>query len=165
LKQTALAEMSGLIVVVLLWKAYEFHMRDFPMLVEQQPPLVEMRDSGYRPRLPLTSPAVGIEAPDGKFTPMLFLNWPPPGWGFQDLTFDLKAGAPAIKVFRGTNEIAASNHFLGRFQIVGYPKNKQSLDVMFLFELSEKKQLFVIAREQNNRTGLKLRLVDAMPNP
>jgi len=162
LKHALAAEVSGLIVLVLFWRAYAFHTRDFPVLVEERPPLVEMRDSGYRPRLPLSSPAVGIEAPDGKFTPMLFLDWPPPGWGFLDLTFDLKVGAPEIKVYRGTNDIAASNHFLGRFQIVGYPKSKPSLDATLLFELSEKKQLFAIARDRNTRTGLKLKPVDTI---
>ena len=158
LLRAVMAELGMLVVVFLLGKAYEFHIRDFPVLVEEQPPLAETRDAGYRPRLPLSSPAVGIEAPDGKFTPMLFLDWPPPGWGFENLTFDLKAGLPEIKVYRGTNELAASNQFLGRFQITGYAK-KQPLDVMVLFELSEKKQLFMIARDAN-KTSLKLLRVD-----
>jgi hypothetical protein len=158
LLRAVMAEVCMLMVVFLLGKAYEFHIRDFPVLVEERPPLAEIRDAGYRPRLPLFSPAVGIEAPDGKFTPMLFLDWPPPGWGFEDLTFDLKAGLPEIKVYRGTNEIAASNQFLGKFQIAGY-STKPSLDVMLLFELSEKKQLLMIARD-GNKTPLKLLRVD-----
>ena len=93
---------------------------------------------------------------------MLFLDWPPPGWGFHDLTFDLKAGLPEIKVYRGTNDIAAGNHFLGRFQVVGYSNSKQSLDVTLLFELSGKKQLFAIARDRNTRTGLKLKPLEAI---
>jgi hypothetical protein len=165
LKLMFVAEIAGLAIVFLLGVAYTFRIRDFPVLVEQNPPLTEIRDSGRRPALPLAQPAVGIEAADGKFIPMLNLSWPPPGWGFQDLTFDLKTGAPEVAVYRGTNELVANDHFLGKFQIVGYRKSKQSLDVLLFFQISDTRQLLLIAREQNTKTHLKLQRIDAKSNP
>ena len=159
-RQTLMAEGAGLAIIVLLGATYRWHMRDFPVSVERQPPLLEIHDSGYRPGLPLSQAAAGIEGADGKFVPMMFLVWPQPGWNFQDLTFDLKTGSPEIKVYRGTNEVAAQNHFLGTFQISGFSRARPALDVILFFQLSSDRQLFLIARERNHNTHLKLRRVE-----
>jgi hypothetical protein len=160
-KQTVMAEAAGLAIVLLLGATYRFHIRDLPVLVERQPPLLEIRDSGYRPRLPLGQPAAGIEGADGKFVPMMFLVWPPPGWNFQDLTFHLETAPPEIKVYRGTNAVAADNYFLGKFQITGSSKSQPTLDVILFFQLSGDRQLFLMAREKSHNTHLKLRRIDA----
>ena len=89
----------------------------------------------------------------------MFLTWPQAGWNFEKLAYDLKTGTPRLKIYRGTNEIAASNHFLGEFQIGGYSKTKSPLDGTVFFMLSETKQLFVEAQAEN-KASLKLKRVD-----
>jgi len=154
-----LAETCAFIAGFLLIAGHVFYIRDRPILVEQQPPLVEMQDSGRKPQFPLAYEAVGIET-NGQFVPVMFLRWPSPGWRFKDVTFDLNAGAPKIGVYRGTNEIAANNFFLGEFQIIGHPKTKKTLDVMISFELSEKRQLFVVVRDKERNISFKLKSIN-----
>lgn len=122
-----------------------------------------MRQTREKPNLPLRIEAVGIEAPDGKFIPAMFLISPGTGENYKNFTIDLKTGTPRLKIYRGTNEIAASNHFLGEFQIDGYSKTKPSLDGVVFFTLSEKKQLFMEAHEAEHNTYLKLKRIDAVP--
>lgn len=160
LSAETVALMVGSLVIFLMMKQGMANELSSRVLLEQDTPLVEIRDSGRRPSLPLSQEAVGIEASDGKFIPVMFLTWPQAGWNFEKLAFDLKAGTPRLKIYRGTNEIAGSNHFLGEFQIEGYSKAKSSLDGTAFFMLSETKQLFVKAQAEN-KANLRLKRVDA----
>jgi molecular chaperone DnaK (HSP70) len=113
------------------------------------------------PDLPLHYDAVGTEMSDGKFNPIMFLTTPIPRDGYKKplLTIDLKSGAPKIKIFRGTNDLANNNYFLGEFEIVNYPKTKQSMQLMLFFSVDEKKRLFLQARDvdETHNTALKLK--------
>jgi hypothetical protein len=77
----------------------------------------------------------------------------------KKFNFNLRTETPRLKIYRGTNDIAASNHFLGEFQIGNYPKAKTSLDGTIFFMLSEKKKLFMEAHLENN-SSLELKRVD-----
>ena len=158
LKRALLAELATLAVapvLIYLWLQLQFaRERSSRVLLEPQPPLVEIHDSGERPRLPLAHEAVGIAAADGKFMPAMLLIWPPPAAGFENLSFDLSAGPPRFRVYRGTNEMATNNHFLGEFQVGGFSKSKKSLSVLVLFEVSETRQLYVQARADKSSMSL-----------
>jgi hypothetical protein len=162
LVRALLAEMAALmvgwLVIFMIVKQGIANELSSRVLLEEHTPLIEIRDSGRRPSLPLSQDAVGIEAPNGKFTPVMFLTWPQAGWNFQEFAYDLKTEAPRFKIYRGTNEIAVSNHFLGEFQIGGYSKTKTSLTGTVFFMLSQPKQLFVQAKAEN-KANLELKRV------
>jgi hypothetical protein len=89
LKRAVLAEVVVLLVAPLMlffWmKREKENYLSYRVLLEQQTPLVEMRDPGQRPHLPLSIDAVGFEAPDGRFTSAMFLIWPQAGWNFEKI--------------------------------------------------------------------------------
>ncbi|MDB6025220.1 MAG: hypothetical protein JWM68_1443 [Verrucomicrobiales bacterium] len=148
---------GGALIIFLVLQRGKVEALSARVLLEPQTPLAEIRDTGEKPVLPISIEAVGIEEADGKFTPVMFLTWPQAGYNYKTFTTDLKAGTPRLKIYRGTNELAASNHFLGEFQIEGYRKTKSSLEGMVFFMLSEKRQLFVEAHEAEHNSYLKLK--------
>ena len=164
LKRAAIAELSGCIAGFLFLVAFFFLQQEPRVLLEQPTPIAETTNRlEALPDLPLRYEAVGVELPDGKFNPIMFLATPIPRDGYKKplLTVDLKAGAPRIKIFRGTNELAGENHFLGQFEIVNYPKSKSSMQLMLFFSVDEKRRLFMQARDvdETHNTALKLKRV------
>jgi hypothetical protein len=164
LKHTALAELVG-IVGCLLWFAATFYSgREPQTLLEQGTPLVETTNRIERvPDLPLRYPAVGTEKPDGKFAPIMFLTTHDSGNGYKEpfSTIGPKVETPGIKIFRGTNDLASENYFLGEFKIVNYGKIKQPMELWLFFSVDEKSQLFVRARavDKTHNDALKLKRV------
>jgi hypothetical protein len=164
IKHTVLAELFG-IVGCSLWLAATFYFgREPQTLLEQHTPLVETTNRiDSAPNLPLLYPAVGTETPDGKFDPIMFLTTSDSGNGYKE-PFSMigpKLEAPRIKIFRGTNDLASENYFLGEFEIVDYGKIKQPMELWLFFSVDEKKQLFVQARavDKTHNDALKLKRV------
>lgn len=152
LKLTMLSEITG-IIGCLLWLAAKFYFGQEPRtLLERQTPIVETTNSTFEvAALPLHFPAVGVETPDGKFNPIMFLtsnelHTRGKGNGYKSfMTIGPNVESPKIKIFRGTNDIAAENYFLGEFEIVNYKKIKEPRELWLSFDVDEKKQLFVRA--------------------
>jgi hypothetical protein len=143
------AEVLGLFLGSLLLTAFIYLKRDPRVLLEQRTPFTQTPNLGEVPELPLSSEAVGVELPGGEFYPIMFLKGRLPEHGYKTplLTVDAKAGPPRLKVYRGTNELAAANHFLGEFQILGYSRAKQSLQLMVIFDLETDRRLFLKVRD------------------
>jgi hypothetical protein len=164
LKYTLMAEVVGFVSGLLFLVALRYSKQESSVVLEKQAPIVATTNLVDDPNLPLSCEAVGMEAPDGKFNPIMFLSGPVPRIGYKKplLTVDLAAGAPRIKTYRGTNEWAVANHFLGQFQVVDYSKTKQSLVLMIVFFLDEKNQLSLQVRDVDaeHNTALKLKRVD-----
>lgn len=164
LKRMVLAESFG-IAVVSLWLMMVFYLGGEPRtLLEQGTPLVEATNHNDRvPNLPLRYPAVGTELPDGKFDPIMFLTTGDSGNGYKEPFSQIgpKLAAPKIKIFRGTNDVAAENVFLGEYEIVDYGKIKRPMELWFFFSLDEQKRLFVQARavDKTSNEALKLRRI------
>ena len=161
LKHAVIAELSGWATGFSFLLIFFFLKQEPRVLLEQQTQITEITNRlEASPDLPLRYEAVGVESSDGKFNPIMFLATPIPRVGYKKplLTFDLKMGAPQIKIYRGTNDLARDNHFLGQFKIVDYPKTKQSMQLMLFFILDEKKRLFLQASDvdETHNTVLKL---------
>jgi hypothetical protein len=94
----------------------------------------------------------------------MFMTGPVPRRGYKTplLSVDAKGGAPKLKVYRGTNELAAANQFLGEFQIAGYSRTKQSLQLMIIFDLDTKQGLSLQVRDvdSTHNTALKVKRVE-----
>ncbi len=103
------------------------------------------------PSFPLKCEAVGTEGPGGVFMPIMLLSSPIPRGGSE--TRSVVSGRPGtIKVFRGTNRIAASNFFLGEFQVDGFEKGAEESRVNIGFNLTAQQRLFLYATDEK---GLK----------
>ena len=164
LKLTVLAELAGIVGCSLWLVAYIYFGREPQTLLEQQTPLVAVTNRFDRvPNLPLRYPAVGTEMPDGKFDPIMFITTTDSGNGYKDAfsTIGPKLKPPRIKIFRGTNDIAAENYFLGEFEIANYGKIKQPRELWLFFSVDEEKRLFVQARavDKTHNDALKLKRV------
>lgn len=161
LKRTVIAELAGWITGCLFLVAFIYLKQEPRVLLEQQTPVTELTSRlEDTPDLPLRYEAVGVESSDGKFTPIMFLTTPIPRVGYKKplLTVDLKAGPPRVKIFRGTNDLARENYFLGQFEIVDYPKTKQSMQLMLFFSVDEKKRLFFQARDVDETHNMAMKL-------
>lgn len=157
---TIVAEVVGLSLGALLLAAC-VHLKQEPrVLLEQRAPFTWTPNPAEVPELPLSSEAVGVALPDGKFHPIMFLKGQLPGHAYKTplLSVDVKSGPPRLKVYRGTNELAAANHFLGEFQISGYAKTKQSLQLMVIFDLEPDRQLLLQVRDVDAAHNLALKL-------
>ena len=168
LKCAVLAELLGIVGCSLYLAAYFYFGREPQTLLEPQTPLVETTNHTYEvPNLPLHLPAVGAEMPDGKFNPIMFLtsrelSTRGKGNGYKSFsTIGPNIEAPKIRLFRGTNDLASANYFLGEFQVMDYRKVKQPMELWLFFSLDEKSRLFVQARavDKTHNDALKLRRV------
>src|SRR5215217_5092356 len=85
-----------------------------PLVVEAATPIVGAGRT--------TTEALGIETLGGVFTPLIKSGTTVP-CSVSEIFSTAADGQSQIMVtpFRGTNQMAASNHALGRFQIVGIP--------------------------------------------
>jgi hypothetical protein len=164
-KLTVLSEFIG-IAGFFLWLTAVVYFKQPPeTLLERQTPLVEVTYlTNEVPNLPLCYPAVGTEMQDGKFNPIIFLTHESGRLGAGQKEFSMigpKFEPARIKIFRGTNDIAAENYFLGEFEIVNYREIKEPRELWLFFSVDEKKRLFVQARaaDKTHNDALKLRRV------
>ena len=124
-------------------------------LLEQKPTLAPAgKDLTSAPSLPLPSEAVGFADWTGRFHPVMFLAWPKPRSGFETLAegyLVFSNDIANLQVFRGTNALAAANHFLGEFQITPTPAHA-SLSVGF--RLTPAGQLYLDVSGADKRVAL-----------
>ena len=163
---TVVAELLGFLVGFLLLAAFVYLKREPQVVLEEPAPIVVQ--STYfvdEPQFPLPFEAVGVELPDGKFRPIMLLAGRVPFTNSKKplLAADPKAGVPKLKVYRGTNELAAANHFLGEFQVSGYSRTRQSLQLMIHFDVDPKHRLLLKVRDVSatHNTALKLKRISA----
>jgi hypothetical protein len=137
----------------------------FQVLLEEKTPITITTNTALdRPRFPLKCEAVGTDGPGGEFMPVMLLSSPFPRGGSETRT--LGSGWPeTIKIYRGTSQIAASNHFLGEFQVAGFGKDAEKSSVDVGFTLTAQQQLFLYASGERGNKQYNVRRVDASGKP
>jgi len=114
----------------------------------------------------ITTEAIGIETLGGVFTPLIKVGTAVP-CSISEIFSTAADGQSQITVtpFRGTNQVVASNHALGRFQIVGIPpapRGTPKIEVSFTVTES---QILMTARDLAHKTDLVIQRVDREPKP
>jgi molecular chaperone DnaK len=107
-----------------------------------------------------TTKAFGIETLGGVFTPLIKPGTTVP-CSLSEIFSTAADGQSQIMVtpFRGTNQMAVSNHALGRFQIVGIPSGPRGTpQVEVTFTITER-QILISARDLTSKTGLEIQRV------
>jgi hypothetical protein len=121
--------------------------------VEGQPPAVG----------PLPCEALGVADRYGDFVPITYLSGILPRSAGQNIALNV---SNCFKVYRGTNRIAAGNHFLGEYLVTDLPASPAGLhEVTLSFRISEKRELYMYARSNGGTSVLyTLRRVDTQAN-
>jgi molecular chaperone DnaK len=122
-----------------------------PLVVEDATPIVAAG---------LTIEALGIETLGGVFTPLIKPGTTVP-CSLSEIFSTAADGQSQIMVtpFRGTNQMATSNHALGRFQIVGIPAAPRGTpQVEVTFTITER-QILISARDLTRKTDLEIQRV------
>ena len=128
-----------------------------PLVVEDSTPIVA---AGR------TTEALGIETLGGVFTPLIKAGTTVP-CSLSEVFSTAADGQSQIMVtpFRGTNQMAASNHVLGRFQIVGIPSAPRGTpQVEVKFAITER-QILMSARDLTHKTDLQIQRVSEGTKP
>jgi len=163
---TVVAVTLGFLLGFLSWAAFVYLKREPIVVLEKAVPIIA-RSANFvdEPQFPLPFEAVGVELPDGKFRPLMVLAGRVPFTNSKRplLTFDPKEGMPKLKLYRGTNELAVSNHFLGEYQASGTSGTKQPTQLMILLDVDSNHQLSLQVREigADYNTALKLKRIPA----
>jgi hypothetical protein len=119
-----------------------------PLVVEDATPIV---DAGR------TSEPFGIETIGGVFTPLIKVGTAVP-CSLSEVFSTAADGQSQIMVtpFRGTNQLVAGNHALGRFQVVGLPSAPRGTpQVEVTFTITER-QILISARDLTRKTDLEI---------
>ena len=123
-----------------------------PLVIEDATPIVGAGRA--------TSEALGIETLGGVFTPLI-----KPGTAVPCSVSEVFSTAAdrqsqiMITPFRGTNQMAVSNHPLGRFQIVGIPSAPRGTpQVEVTFTITER-QILISARDLTRKADLEIQRV------
>jgi molecular chaperone DnaK (HSP70) len=120
-----------------------------PLVVEDATPIVGTGRA--------TTEALGIETLGGVFTSLIKPGTTVP-CSLSEIFSTAADGQSQILVtpFRGTNQMAASNHALGRFQIVGIPTAPRGTpQVEVTFTITER-QILISARDLTRKTDLEI---------
>lgn len=70
-----------------------------------------------------------------------------------------------VKVYRGTNRVAASNQFLGEFEVSGFASGEEKSRVQIGFNLNAQRELFLYASDERGMKQYNVRLVGASVKP
>jgi molecular chaperone DnaK len=109
---------------------------------------------------------LGIETLGGVFTPLIKPGTTVP-CTLSEVFSTAADGQSQIMVtpFRGTNPMAASNHALGRFQVVGIPSAPRGTpQVEVTFTITER-QILLSARDLARKTDLQIQRVTGDTKP
>jgi molecular chaperone DnaK (HSP70) len=123
-----------------------------PLVVEDSTPIVGAGRT--------TTEALGIETLGGVFTPLIKPGTTAP-CSVSEVFSTAADGQSQIMVtpFRGTNQMATSNHALGRFQVVGIPSAPRGTpQVEVTFTITER-QILLSARDLKRKTDLQIERV------
>jgi len=105
-----------------------------------------------------TTEAFGIETLGGVFTPLIKAGTAVP-CSLSEIFSTAADGQSQIIVtpFRGSNQVATSNHALGRFQIVGVPAAPRGTpQVEVTFTITDR-QILISARDLTRKAHLEVR--------
>ena len=125
-------------------------------LLEERPPLAPASKGPLKSLLfPLANEAVGYGDWDGQFHPIMDLAEPYPRSGSEDCAEGyLPSGLGSMRklsVYRGTNELATANVFLGEFQIAGMPSG---VNLNVGFRLIQSGSLYLDLSGKNQKAAL-----------
>ena len=95
------------------------------------------------PVQPLPCEAVGVADPSGRFEPIMFLNSPHEHGGGTAVPL---LPTNLIRVYRGTNLLAAGNHFLGAFRVTDFGTEQFKDFITVDFEFTANHDLLMYAR-------------------
>lgn len=121
-----------------------------PLIVEDASPIVGVGQT--------TTQALGIETLGGVFTPLIRPGTRVP-CSLSEIFSTAADGQTQIMVspFRGTNQMAASNHSLGKFQILGIPSAPRGTpQIEVTFTITER-QILLSARDLAGKSDLEVR--------
>ena len=120
-----------------------------PLVVEDATPIVGAGRA--------TTEALGIETLGGVFTPLIEAGTAVP-CSVSEIFSTATDGQAQIMVapFRGTNRMAASNHPLGRFQIVGIPSAPRGTPQVEVTLTITERQILISARDLRRKAGLEV---------
>jgi len=113
-----------------------------------------------------TIEALGIETLGGVFTPLIKADTTVP-CSLSEVFSTAADGQSEIMVtpFRGTNQMAASNHALGRFRILGIPSAPRGTpQVEVTFAITDR-QILLSARDLTHKTDLPIQRVTGATRP
>ena len=120
-----------------------------PFVVEDATPIVGAGRA--------TTEALGIETLGGVFTPVMKAGTVVP-CSLSEVFSTAADGQSQIIVvpFRGTNQMVASNHALGRFEILGIPSAPRGTpQVEVTFTITDR-QILISARDLTRKTDLEI---------
>jgi molecular chaperone DnaK len=106
----------------------------------------------------VTAEALGIETLGGVFTEIIQLGTIVPA-SRSEIFSTAEDGQLQITIFlfRGTNRMAASNHALGRFQIVDIPSGPRGTpEIEVTFSITER-QILISARDLKSKAKIEIR--------
>jgi len=129
-----------------------------PLVVEDSTPIVGAGRT--------MTEALGIETLGGVFTPLIKPGTTVP-CSLSEVFSTAADGQSQIMVtpFRGTNQMAANNHGLGRFQIVGIRSAPRGVpQVEITFTITER-QILLSAHDLTRKTDLQIRRVSGDTKP
>jgi molecular chaperone DnaK len=104
-----------------------------------------------------TTEGLGIETLGGVFTPLIKSGTTVP-CTLSEVFSTAADGQSQIMVtlFRGTNQMAASNHALGRFQVVGIPAAPRGTPKVEITFAITQTQILLSARDLTKKTDLQI---------
>ncbi len=96
------------------------------------------------PFAPLACECLGVADESGQFVPIMYLSGSVPRGGGQ--TFSLNPG-DTLKVYRGTNQLAAKNHWLGEFNVSDFQEpGPRPANLEIDFEITAERRVLISAR-------------------
>jgi molecular chaperone DnaK len=107
-----------------------------------------------------TTEALGIETSGGMFRPLIKPGTPVPCSFTQVFSTDADGQSQiTIAPLRGTSRMAASNHALGQFQIVGIPSAPSGTPMIDVTFSVTERQILLSARDLTRQADLEIRRV------
>jgi hypothetical protein len=140
--------------------------KQFPAIVLEEHPTVAAILDEKLPHLPplVTKPlgceAAGIEDILGKFQPIMYLAQPTPRYGGSSISYE-SSKRRTFKVYRGVNEVAAKNKFLGEYEIIDPGYSLQELQAMIGFKVTAEQQLLLCVTDMSGTHTMNVRRIDA----
>jgi len=138
-------------IIALSFLAFGCHSQNpLALVVEDSTPIVGAAHA--------TTEGLGIETLGGVFTPLIKQGTAVP-CTLSEVFSTAADGQSQIMVtlFRGTNQMAASNHALGRFQVVGIPAAPRGTPKVEITFAITQRQILLSARDLTQKTDLQIR--------
>lgn len=138
---------SGAALVVIMAGCQARRSFDGRVLLEQNVPMQPAGEYAGKAPLqfePLPCECLGVADEQGRFVPILYLSGSVPRGGGQTISLNPR---DTLKVYRGTNQLVAKNHWLGEFNVSdfqGTGHRPVSLEVDF--EITAEREVLLSAK-------------------